>query len=89
MSLPEQVVVTSSYITDIADAIRGKTGESDLLELDDMPDAIEGISGGGGWPAFETSAAQKTDYPHGVAVAAMNINSFTFSTEAAKQGGAS
>lgn len=35
-------------LTDIADAIRAKTGESDLLTLDEMPDAIAGISGGGG-----------------------------------------
>lgn len=34
-------------LTDIADAIRAKTGESDLLTLDEMPDAIAGISGGG------------------------------------------
>lgn len=34
-------------LTDIADAIRAKTGESDLLTLDEMPDAIEGITGGG------------------------------------------
>lgn len=31
----------------IADAIRGKTGSTDPLTLDEMPSAIEGISGGG------------------------------------------
>jgi len=35
-------------LTDIADAIRAKTGESDLLTLDEMPDAIASITGGGG-----------------------------------------
>jgi len=34
-------------LTDIADAIRAKTGESDLLTLDEMPSAIASISGGG------------------------------------------
>jgi len=32
-------------LTDIADAIREKTGDTELLTLDEMPDAIAGISG--------------------------------------------
>ncbi|MDY5613656.1 hypothetical protein [Dysosmobacter sp.] len=35
-------------LTAIADAIRGKTGGTDLLTLDDMAAAITGISAGGG-----------------------------------------
>jgi len=34
-------------LTNIADAIRAKTGESDLLTLDEMPDAIASITSGG------------------------------------------
>lgn len=34
-------------LKNIGDAIRGKTGESDLLTLDEMVTAIEGIEGGG------------------------------------------
>lgn len=39
-------------LTAIGEAIRAKTGTTDLLTLDAMPAAIEGISGGssGGWP---------------------------------------
>lgn len=35
-------------LTAIGDAIRSKTGGTDLIPLVDMPAAIEGISGGGG-----------------------------------------
>ena len=35
-------------LTAIADAIRGKTGKTDGLTLDAMPEAIEGIQTGGG-----------------------------------------
>ena len=35
-------------LTAIADAIRGKTGKTDGLTLDQMPAEIEGIQGGGG-----------------------------------------
>lgn len=37
-------------LTAIADAIRERTGKKDRLPLDDMPDAIRSISGGGGTP---------------------------------------
>lgn len=35
-------------LTAIADAIRVKTGGADLLTLDEMAEAVSGISGGGG-----------------------------------------
>lgn len=35
-------------LTAIANAIRSKTGSTDLMSLDDMPTAIEGIQSGGG-----------------------------------------
>lgn len=35
-------------LTAVADAIRGKTGKPDRLTLDEMPQAIAGIEGGGG-----------------------------------------
>ena len=34
-------------MTDIADAIRAKTGKTDPLTIEQMPSEIEGISGGG------------------------------------------
>ena len=41
-------------LTDIADAIRGKTGKTDKLSLDQMPLEIAGIvSGGGGGLAYD------------------------------------
>lgn len=40
-------IVTGSKLEDIADAIRAKTGASGALTLDDMPDEIDSISGGG------------------------------------------
>ncbi len=41
-------IVSSDKLKAIADAIRDKTGKNGLLTLDDMPDEIESISGGGG-----------------------------------------
>lgn len=41
------VISTEQSITDIADAIRDKTGSSDPISIPDMPTAIESISGGG------------------------------------------
>lgn len=41
------VISTEQSITDIADAIRDKTGSSDPISIPDMPYAIESISGGG------------------------------------------
>ena len=37
----------------IGDAIREKTGKKDLLTLDQMPEEIRGISGGGGGAEIE------------------------------------
>lgn len=39
--------IQSETLTDIADAIRGKTGESSLIAPEDMASEIEGISGAG------------------------------------------
>ena len=40
-------VIDGEILTDIADAIREKTGESGVIIPEDMPDAIADISGGG------------------------------------------
>ena len=40
-------------MTDIADAIRAKTGKADPLTIEQMPSEIEGISGGGGGSVYE------------------------------------
>ena len=40
-------VIDGEILTDIADAIREKTGESGVIIPEDMPDAISDISGGG------------------------------------------
>lgn len=42
------VFIDEARLTAIGDAIRGKTGESALLKVADMPAAIEGIVAGGG-----------------------------------------
>ena len=50
-------------LTAIANAIRSKTGSTDLMSLDDMPTAIEGIqSGGGGNPSAESKDVNFIDY---------------------------
>lgn len=43
-------IVSSDKLSAIADAIRDKTGKSDALTLDQMPEEIESISGGGETP---------------------------------------
>ena len=43
-------IVSSDKLSAIADAIRDKTGKSDALTLDQMPEEIESISGGGATP---------------------------------------
>ena len=58
-------------LTAIAEAIRAKTGESDMLTLDGMVDAINGISGGSGLtlysgtitPAEDIDILRKTGLP--------------------------
>lgn len=39
----EKVLVTESYLEDIADAIRAKTGGSDTYKPGEMAEAIQGI----------------------------------------------
>ena len=41
-------IVSSDKLEAIADAIREKTHKDNLMTLDDMPDEIASISGGGG-----------------------------------------
>ena len=45
--MANKVVVSSDKIAAIANAIRTKTGNSDLMSLDDMPTQIASIEGGG------------------------------------------
>lgn len=62
--------VNSESLTAVADAIRAKTGGTDLLAFPDgMVEAIGGISGGGGGGStFVTSATGCIpDYDHGYA----------------------
>ena len=49
-------------LTSIANAIRSKTGSTDLMSLDDMPTAIEGIQSGGGNPSAESKDVNFIDY---------------------------
>lgn len=52
-----KVYLEDSTLTDIADAIREKTGKNGLITPANMPDEIESISGGGDFPLeviFET-----------------------------------
>lgn len=42
-----KVMLSESYLEDIADAIRAKTGTQDTYTPGEMPEAIEAISGGG------------------------------------------
>lgn len=46
--MSDKVIVTKAKLTAIADEIRSKLESADTYTLDDMPDAIESISGGGG-----------------------------------------
>lgn len=43
--------VLKGKLNDIGEAIRSKTAQVELLSLDEMPDAIRSISGGGGLPS--------------------------------------
>lgn len=45
--LDDKVIVTKNKITTIADTIREEGGTSDLMTLDEMPDNIRAIGGGG------------------------------------------
>lgn len=46
--MAEKSIVSNSKLIAIADAIRGKTGKSDKISLDNMPTEIEGIQSGSG-----------------------------------------
>lgn len=46
MSLPNEVIVSTSKLTAIGDAIRSKTGGQEDLTLDEMATAVSGISTG-------------------------------------------
>lgn len=52
-------VIDGEILTDIADAIREKTGESGVIIPEDMPDAISDISGGG---SFDISLIDGESY---------------------------
>lgn len=67
-------------LTAIADAIRAKTGGSALMTLDDMPDEIASISGGGGgnldhylYYLFQDGTSSGTD----IVLTANDLNSIT------------
>lgn len=53
-------LIQTGTLTDIADAIRAKTGGSSLIAPEDMPTEIASISGGGGYVPFTLSVA--SDY---------------------------
>ena len=52
----------TNKLTAIANAIRSKTGGTDLMSLEDMPTAIEGIQSGGGNPSAESKDVNFIDY---------------------------
>ena len=42
-----QFLLKQQTLTDIADAIRSKSGSSDLIAIEDLDDAIKSLSGSG------------------------------------------
>ena len=54
--------ILESTLTNIADAIRAKTGDTAKIDPDDMPDAIMGIVSGGG-TGGGSSGGTGGDYP--------------------------
>lgn len=48
MSEIQNYIISSEQLTEIADHIRIKTGKTNLMTVDEMPDEIDSISGGGG-----------------------------------------
>ena len=60
--LDDKVVCTKSKIEDVADAIRYKLGESDKYTLDEMPDKVRSISGGGSAVIESLSITQNGTY---------------------------
>lgn len=61
-----KVIVTESYLEDIADAIREKTGGSDIYTPAEMAAAIIELPTGGG-NNYSTVAQQVMDFSHGEA----------------------
>lgn len=55
-------IIDSDQLTLIADAIRAKTGKVDTITVDEMPDEISGISGGGSGSG--TTVLSGTSYPN-------------------------
>lgn len=53
-----KVMLSESYLEDIADAIRAKTGTQDTYTPGEMPEAIESISGGGITPTGTISITE-------------------------------
>lgn len=72
--MSDKLFFTQAQISAVADAIRGKTGGSDLLKIGDMPGAIQGIDAGadptallsqilsGGNPVIEEFTYTGSDY---------------------------
>ena len=68
-----KVVITESYLEDIADAIREKNGTQSTYTPAQMATAISNISGGGGSTSWESLVDQSVN------IASANPNYFTVS----------
>lgn len=58
-------IIDGSTLTEIADAIREKTGETETIKPEDMPQKIQDIQtggGGGGDDPIETYASMEERY---------------------------
>jgi hypothetical protein len=78
-------IIQGQTLTDIADAIRDKTGSNGLITPEDMPTAIESIeTGGGGGGETVPAGAIPTDFvyqsstglyhPTGAIITGDNVN---------------
>jgi len=72
MSLPNDVIVSTSKLTALGDAIRSKTGGQADLTLDEMASEISGISGGG-----LPSEYEQVDYIESSGTQRINTGVFT------------
>ena len=61
-----KALITEQYLTDIADAIRGKLGVQTQYKPSEMADAIESISGGGGGANVSTGTFVSSDTQYGI-----------------------